>query len=72
MKSFRIVIGTLAIIPLALLMDNLLHPANYGPGTLGELLYLIFGVPILIFNMWIWVDPEIIESYYSGKQQDKL
>ena len=51
-----------------------LPPANYAyaPGTLGELLYPIFGVPILIFNVWAWVHPEIIECYFFGKQKDDL
>lgn len=67
MKKFRIVVGILAIIPVAMLVDAIfLNPASYGPGTLGELLYPIFGIPILIFNLWAWVHPEIIEFYFSA------
>ena len=71
MKIFRIVVGVLAIIPVAMLVDSLfLHSENYGPSTMGELLYPVFGVPILIFNMWAWVHPEIIEFYFFGKDKE--
>lgn len=70
MKTFRIVVGVLAVVPIALLVDALfLHPANYGEGSLGELAYLVFGVPILILNMWAWVHPEVIEFYFFGKDK---
>lgn len=69
MKAFRIVVGIFALIPVAMLVDSLfLHPANYGLGTLGELLYPVFGIPILIFNMPAWVHPEIIGFYSFGKK----
>jgi len=71
MKTFRIVVGILAILPLALLVDKIfLHPYFYGEDSLGELLYLILGVPILTLNFWAWEYPEIIEFYFFGK--DKL
>jgi len=48
MKTFRIVIGILAVLPLTLLVDKLfLHPYLYSVGSLGELLYPIIGMPIL-------------------------
>lgn len=69
MKTFRIVIGILAIIPVAMIVDSFfLHPGNYGPGTLGELVFPAIGVPILILNMWVWVHPEIIEYYFLRKE----
>lgn len=68
MKTFRIVVGILAIIPIAMIVDSIfLHPDNYGPGSLGELLYPVIGIPILILNMWAWAHPEIIEFYFFGK-----
>ena len=68
MKTFRIVVGILAIIPVAMLVDALfLHPGNYGSGSLGKLLYPAIGIPILIVNMWAWVHPEIIEFYFLEK-----
>jgi len=72
MKTFRLVVGILAVIPLSMLVDSLfLHPANYGPGSLGELLYPIFGIPILIFNTWAWTCPEVIEFYLLGTAEVK-
>lgn len=73
MKTFRIVFGILAVIPLALLIDSVFfHPNNYGQGSLGELAYLVFGVPIVIFNFWAWSYPEIIEFYFFGKEQSQI
>lgn len=69
MKAFRIVVGVLAIVPVAMIVDAVfLHPYNYGPGSLGELAYPVFGMPILILNMWAWARPEIIEFYFFGKK----
>lgn len=71
MRIFRIVVGALAIIPVTMLVDSIfVHPANYGPGSLGELAYPVFGVPILILNMWAWVQPEIIEFYFFAKEKE--
>jgi hypothetical protein len=50
MNTLRFVLAMLAPIPQAMILDSLFHPANYGPGTLGESLYPIFGMPILIDN----------------------
>ena len=73
MKIFRIVVGVLAIIPVAMLVDSLfLHPANYGLGSLGDLVYPVFGVPILILNMWAWEHPEIIEFFFFGKDKPPI
>jgi len=58
MKTFRIAVGILAIIPLTMIVDSIfLHPANYGESSLGELAYPVIGIPILIFNMWAWTTP---------------
>ena len=71
MTTFRIVLAILAIIPVALLTDAIfLHPTNYGENSLGELAFLVFGVPILIFNLWAWGYPRIIEIYFFGKKDE--
>ena len=71
MKTFRIVLGILAIIPVALLTDKLLfHLTEYDEDSLRTLAYLAFGVPILILNYWAWFVPEIIEVYFFGKKQN--
>ena len=72
MKVLRVILAVLAIIPLAMLVDSLLfHPDRYGEGTVGELLFPLIGVPILIFNMWAWLQPEMIEYYFFGKDIEK-
>ena len=70
-KTFRILLGTLAIIPIYLLIDSVSQPAIYGEVTLSELAYLFFGTPISILNLWAWIEPELIEQYFLGaKDQD--
>jgi hypothetical protein len=72
MKAFRIILGILAIIPIFLLVDTVSKPANYGEVTLGELAYLALGTPIMILNLWAWIEPEIIESYFlHAKDRNK-
>ena len=66
MKTFRIVLGVLAIIPISLLVNSVSQPAVYGEVTLSELAYLVFGTPISILNLWAWIEPEIIEHYFLG------
>jgi len=73
MKIFRILLGILAVIPLFMFADSLfLHPENYKVGSIGELLFPVIGLPILIINMWAWVEPEIIEFYFFGKEMENL
>jgi len=68
MKTFRIILGILAIIPLSLLADKFLfHITEYDDNSLTTLAFLAFGVPILIGNYWAWICPEIIEFYFFGK-----
>jgi len=69
MKTFRIVLGILTIIPIALLADKIFfRPTDYDEQSLRVLAYSVLGVPILIFNLWAWVYPEIIEFYFFGKK----
>ncbi|HKY55918.1 MAG TPA: hypothetical protein VJM08_16500 [Anaerolineales bacterium] len=71
MKTFRIVLGILGLLPLYLLIDSVSQPANYGEVTLGELAYLFFGTPISILNLWAWIEPELIEQYlFHGRNQN--
>jgi len=69
MKTFRIALGILAIIPIALLANKLLYyPAVYDEDSLSTLVYLTIGVPILTLNFWAWEYPEIIEFYSFGRE----
>ena len=65
-KTVRIVLGILAIIPIYLIADSVSRPATYGEVTLSELTYLVIGTPILILNLWAWIEPEIIEQYFPS------
>ena len=71
MKTFRIVVGILAIFPLALLVDKIFLNSYYVEASLGELLYLAVGVSILTLNFWAWEYPEILEFYFFGKEIKK-
>ena len=69
MKIFRIVVGILAILPIALIIYiTLVDPITDDPNSLRELVYTVFGIPILILNLWAWIYPEIIEFYFLGKK----
>jgi len=69
MKTFRIVVGILALLILAFFAAAiLLPPVVLDQDSLLELLFPAVGIPILIFNMWAWVHPEIIEFYFFGKE----
>jgi len=71
-KNIRIVLAILAIIPIALLLYNLIFPQiDYGGDSIWEMAYLVFGVPILIFNFWVWAYPEIIERFLWGDKGDQ-
>jgi hypothetical protein len=69
MKNIRIMLGILAIIPLALLADKMFfHFADYDEDSVRTLTFLVIGIPILILNFWSWIYPEIIEFYFLGKK----
>jgi hypothetical protein len=69
MKTFRIVLGILAVIPLALLADKFfLHPIEYDEDSLKMLIFVVLGIPILIFNLWAWIYPEIIDNLFWSKE----
>ncbi len=68
MQTFRVVFGILAILPLALLADKLfVHLNEYDEDSLRTMAFMVFGVPILVFNFWAWICPETIEFYFLGK-----
>jgi hypothetical protein len=70
MKTLRIVLGILAIIPLALLADKILfRPTDYDEQSLRTLGYSVIGAPILIFNVWAWIYPQIIDVYFLGNKK---
>ncbi len=72
MKTFRLVFGILAIIPLTLFLDALLRPALYGKDSLGAWLFPLVGVPILTLNYWAWCYPELLELYFFENTPDDI
>ena len=73
MKTFRFVVGALALLPLALLANQLIfHPNIYDEYSLETLIYLAISVPILTLNFWAWSYPEIIEFYFFGKEKQPI
>jgi hypothetical protein len=55
MNTFRIVLGVLAVIPLALLADKIIfHPTEYSEDSLKTLAFMTLGIPILVLNYWAW------------------
>lgn len=70
-RNIRIVLAVMAIIPIALLVYNLIFlQTAYGGDSIWEMAYLVFGVPILVFNFWAWALPEIIEFFLWGNQKE--
>ncbi len=69
MKTFRIMLGILVIIPLGLMAYHILFENTYyGDDSPVQMAYMILGVPILALNLWAWIYPEIIEFYLFGKK----
>ena len=72
MKTFRSIVGILAIIPLVLLADKLFfHLTEYDEDSLRTFVFIVLGVPILTLNFWAWIYPEIIEFCFFGKEIEK-
>jgi hypothetical protein len=67
-KIIRIVLAILAMIPIVLLGQHLIFDSE---DSIQELVFLILGVPILVFNFWAWSYPEIIEFFLWGNKGDQ-
>jgi len=71
-KNVRIILAILAIIPIILLFQHLIFDGDvYGEDSIQEMLFLILGVPILVFNFWAWSHPEIIEFFLWGNKGEQ-
>lgn len=71
-KNLRFVLAILVVIPVALLILHLIFERDfYGGDSILEMVYLILGVPILVFNLWAWYHPEIIEFLFWGDKGDQ-
>lgn len=71
-KNVRIILAVLAIIPIILLFQHLISDGDvYSEDSIQEMLFLILGVPILVFNFWAWFHPELIEFFLWGNQGEQ-
>ena len=71
-KNVRIQLAVLAILPITLLVQHLIFDGDvYSEDSIQEMLFLILGVPILVFNFWVWSHPEIIEFFLWGNKGDQ-
>jgi len=66
MKTFRIVLGILAILPITLFGNHFF--IHSGEDSLQEMIYMVPGITILILNLWAWTYPQIIEVYFFGRK----
>lgn len=63
-KTVRIILATLAVLPIILLVQHLIFGGDvYSEDSIQEMAFIILGVPILVFNFWAWSYPEIIEFF---------
>ena len=69
MKTLRIALGILLVIPLGLLTYRIFFvPVMHEPNALNEMAFLVLGVPILVFNYWIWFEPGMVEYSLWGRR----
>jgi hypothetical protein len=57
----KILLGLL-IIPIVIVIISLFQ-TTLDPGL--ELVYLVFGVPICVLNVWEWFEPEVAEKLFG-------
>jgi hypothetical protein len=70
MKTLRIILGFLLVIPLGLLTYHFSLPlTEYIEEGLAAFAYFVFGIPILIFNIWVWGAPRSVEDFLFGKEE---
>jgi hypothetical protein len=69
MTPRRIVFLSLLVIPLSMIIISIIWSDLAQSHPELELLYLIFGVPILVLNCWEFFMPEVINHYF-GKQKN--
>ncbi|RJP53326.1 MAG: hypothetical protein C4583_04935 [Anaerolineaceae bacterium] len=64
MKTFRLITGILAIIPLALFIASIADPKFTMRNPAAEWLFILVGTPILVLNLWAWDAPHIIKTIF--------
>jgi hypothetical protein len=67
MKTFRLIISLLAIIPIGLIVASIVDPKMTAQNPSMEMTFLLVGVPILVLNLWAWDAPEMVEKMFNLK-----
>jgi len=62
MKTLKIVLGIFAIIPLGIIIASIADSKFIAHNPAAEWIFTLVGVPIFVFNLWLWTEPEIIKS----------
>lgn len=66
MGNLRIILASLLVVPAVLFpLCTIFHGPDWPENsTLGEMVFLVFGLPILVLNYCAWVDPDLIENLF--------
>lgn len=72
MKTFRLGVGVLGIISIALMVYIVFfNPIGGERNSVREYAFLCFGLPILMLNFFAWAYPRFIEILVFGKKPDE-
>jgi hypothetical protein len=63
MKTIRKIITPLLVVPVSLLVLNVLFSYKWGEEL--EYLYLVFGAPVLVFNIGHGLVPSLLKDFFS-------
>ena len=67
MKIIKIILGILAIIPIGLIVASIADPKFIMHNPAAEWVFTLVGIPIFVFNLWVWTEPEIIKTMFGIK-----
>lgn len=72
LTRFRIIFAGLLIVPVAILLYHVFHLDNYwsANSTVGEMLFIIFGIPILFINYCLWLEPQFINEFFQDQAEE--
>ena len=67
MKTLKIILGILAIIPASLIIASIADPKFIMHNPAAEWVFTLVGIPIFVFNLWVWTEPEILKTMFNLK-----
>lgn len=68
MKTLKIILGILAIIPVSLIIASIADPKFIMHNPAAEWVFILVGILIFVFNLWVWIEPEIIKTIFGMKE----